>query len=163
MKSLMPRGGNDSIQTPVELGSRIVEHYKPAGVCLEPAMGEGNIYRFLPAGADWCEITRGRDFLAHRKHADWVITNPPFSLFRKFLKHSMEISENIVFLCTINHFFLRARLRDIKESGFNIREIILCDTPETFPQSGFQVGVVHLDKSNSMIITITDWRAGDHR
>ena len=53
----------------------------------------------------------------------------------------------LVFLITINHIWLKARLRDIKEKGFGIKEILLIDTPKTFPQSGFQFGVIHLSKN----------------
>ena len=65
---------------------------------------------------------------------------------RKFIQHSMEVSDNIVFLTTINHLWLKARLRDIKEKSFGIREMIIFDTPKTFPQSGFQIGAFYLQK-----------------
>lgn len=72
--------------------------------------------------------------------------NPPYSIFRKFMNKAMEVSDNIVFLVTINHIWLKARMRDMKEKRFGIKEIVIFDTPKTFPQSGFQVGCVHLQK-----------------
>ena len=78
---------------------------------------------------------------------DWI---------RPFLKHSMEIAERIVFLVTVNHLWTKARLRDIKESGFGIRRIILIDTPESFPQSGFQLGVIELKKGYRNEIQLCD-------
>jgi hypothetical protein len=58
----------------------------------------------------------------------------------------MLISTNIVFLITVNHIFTKARLRDIEEAGFCVKEILLIDTPKNFPQSGFQLGAIYLAK-----------------
>jgi len=48
-------------------------------------------------------------------------------------------------LIVINKRFL-ARIRDINEKGFGIKEILLLDTPKSFPQSGFQVGCFYLKR-----------------
>jgi len=43
---------------------------------------------------------------------------------------------------------LKARLRDMKENNYGIREVLLLDkTPKEFPQSGFQWGVVWIQKN----------------
>ncbi len=68
----------------------------------------------------------------------------------------MSISENVVFLLTINHVWTKARLRDIREAGFGIREIVFVDTPASFPQSGFQLGAVHVARGWEGAITLTD-------
>jgi hypothetical protein len=77
---------------------------------------------------------------------DWIITNPPYSQFRNFLKHSMEIADNIVFLCLINAIWMKARLRDIEKNGFGIKEIAFVETPETWPKFGLQVGAIYLKR-----------------
>jgi len=145
---LIPTGTKreDCVQTPLDVARQIVNHFKPEGRILEPCIGEGNFLKVLPKDTLWCEILKGFDFFDFKEKADWIITNPPYSIFRKFMNHSMEVANEIVFLITINHIWLKARLRDIKEKEFGIKEIILLDTPKTFPQSGFQVGVVHLSK-----------------
>lgn len=135
---------NDVVQTPVALARRLVAHFQPNGKVLEPCRGEGNIYRFLPSGSDWCEISQGRDFLSWDKRVDWIITNPPWSQIRPFLTHAMKVSDNVVFLLTINHVWTKARIRDIQDAGFAIKEICLCEMPKEFPQSGFQLGAVHV-------------------
>jgi hypothetical protein len=61
----------------------------------------------------------------------------------------MECADNVVFLATINHFFTKARLRDINEKGFYIQAIGLCDTPAEFPPSGFQLGAVHIGRERT--------------
>ena len=144
---LIPVGTNknDLFMTPEPLAKAIISHYHPKGKLLEPCKGTGNFLKYMPK-ADWCEITEGRDFLKYTKKVDWIITNPPFSKFRSFLNKSMEISKNIVFLTTINHFWLKARIRDINRNSFAFKEILMVDTPKTFPASGFQIGIVYLKK-----------------
>jgi hypothetical protein len=154
-KKLIPKGGNDCVMTPPDLARQIVGHFNPSGCILEPCMGDGSFYYSLQPFAlneqvDWCELSKGRDFLTTDfggKKYTYIVTNPPFSKFRAFLKKSMEVADNIIFLCTINHVFgLRARLKDIKDAGFYIRETLLCNTPKSWPQSGFQVGAIYLSK-----------------
>jgi len=149
---LIPKGGNDIIMTPYNYVKAITKHFKPKGVILEPCRGTGIWYNYLREYSskadivDWCEIEEGKDFFNYTQKVDYIITNPPYSQMRKFIQHSMEISDNIIFLSSINHLWLKARLRDIKEKGFGIREICLCDIPKEFPQSGFQFGIFHLQK-----------------
>lgn len=61
--------------------------------------------RHLPHDAMWCEIAEGRDFFAWSYPVDWIMTNPPFSLLREFLRHSMTVAENIVFLVPAQKVF----------------------------------------------------------
>ena len=147
---------NDDIQTPPVLARLLVNHFRPRGRVLEPCRGDGNIYRLLPAGSFWCEIKEDRDFFAWNLSVDWIITNPPWSQIRRFLQHAMSLSDNVVFLLTINHVWTRARLRDIRAAGFGIKEIVLVDMPASFPQSGFQLGAVHLERNWKGAITLTD-------
>jgi|TARA_Y100000034_G_scaffold100667_1_gene124391 hypothetical protein len=151
----------DCVQTPIDLANKLVEHFKPKGRILEPCRGDGNFYKAIQSYTksgqlkghiqnkhtlEWCEVLKGRDFFDFNKKVDWIITNPPYSKMRKFIQKSMEVSDNIVFLTTINHLWLKARLRDIFEKKFGIKEIIIFDTPKTFPQSGFQIGCFYLKK-----------------
>lgn len=136
---------DDVVMTPIALAEKLVKHFNPQGKGLEPCCGCGNILRFLE-NADWCEITKGKDFFDYNKKVDYIFTNPPWSMIRKFLQHSMELANNIYFLFTINHLWTKARLRDIEKAGFGIVEICIFDTPKEFPQSGFQVGMVHLQR-----------------
>lgn len=152
-KKLIPKGGNDRVYTPDWLAEAIVNHYKPWGKCLEPCAGGGAFTRamrkFGVADVVEYEIDNGKDFLLapEDERFDFIITNPPFSKFRAFLKKSMEVADNVVFLCTINHILgLKARLRDVKDAGFYIREALLCETPKSWPPSGFAVGAIYLNR-----------------
>lgn len=146
---------NDDVQTPDDLASRLVGHFRPSGRILEPCKGDGSFLRHL-RGADWCEIKEGRDFFAWTESVDWIITNPPWSQIRRFLQHAMRIADHVVFLMTINHVWTKARLRDIRESRFALREICLVEMPDTFPQSGFQLGAVHVQRGWAGDIRFSD-------
>ena len=150
---------NDCVQTPVNLALDILNHFKPSGSILEPCKGEGNFIQAYETynlivqleGKEgikwaWCEILEGKDFFDFKDKVDWIITNPPYSKMRKFMQHAMKLADNIVFLTTINHLWLKARIRDITGAGFGIKEIVIFNTPKTFPQSGFQIGCFYLKK-----------------
>jgi len=155
MAKLIPSNSKreDCVQTPLNYIKAITEHFKPKGRILEPCRGKGIWYKFLKGyiqkghTLEWCEILEGKDFFEYNGEVDWIITNPPYSKMRKFMQKSMDISNNIVFLTSINHLWLKARLRDVFEKGFGIKEIIIFDTPKSFPQSGFQFGCFHLCKN----------------
>jgi len=141
----------DCVMTPQDLANALVEHFKPHGKVLEPCKGTGNFIRAIEGYGQnvsilWCEITEGKDFFNFKDKVDWIITNPPYSKMRKFIQQSMKVSDNIVFLTTINHLWLKARIRDIEKEGFGIKEIVIFETPDSFPQSGFQIGAFYLKK-----------------
>lgn len=148
---------NDEVQTPLPLAQMLVGHFRPRGRVLEPCRGEGNIFRYLPSGSFACEINEGSDFLAWNEKVDWIITNPPWSRVREFLLHAMSVSDNIVFLMTVNHAWTRARVRDVRDCGFGMKEICLVDMPATFPQSGFQLGAMYWQRGWTGPLTVTDF------
>lgn len=143
----------DCVMTPQYLADALVEHFKPSGKILEPCEGTGNFVKAISNkvmtahSIQTCEITKNVDFFDFNNKVDWIITNPPYSKMRKFLQHSMEVADNIVFLTSINHLWLKARMRDVEQLGFGIKEIVYFDTPKEFPQSGFQFGAFHLQKN----------------
>ena len=117
------------------------------GTVLEPCAGSGNIVKAL-TGFDTktCEITEGRDFFEWHEHVDWIVTNPPWSQFRPFLQHSLEVADNIAFLVTVNHWWTKARVRMVNEAGFGYKDLFLIDTPPEFPATGFQLGMMYIRK-----------------
>ena len=154
-KMLIPNGGNDIIMTPKSVAEKVVRWANPSGLVLEPCSGTGV---FLKAIMDYncdaveCEITKGRDFYDFKDNVDWIITNPPWSQARKFMLHSMELSDNIVFLITVNHIIaLKARIRDLTSHGFWMTKCLLLETPKEFPQSGFQLCACLVQKTTSRI------------
>lgn len=143
MRSMVTRSGNDRVYTPDYLAKAIVERYRPSGRILEPCKGNGAFLKHLP-NAEWCEIDDGKDFMLWTKRVDWIITNPPYSKYLDFLRHSFEISDNVVFLQFINAFFMRKRVSTMVDMGFKIADIWYIPTPpKPWPQTGFQVGCIY--------------------
>lgn len=147
----------DKVYTPYPLAKQIVDYFKPCGTILEPSAGPVGQQAFCSAitGLEgykmvtWFELDEGLDFLNSEidKKFNWSISNWPYSKFRAFLKKNMEVAKNIVTLCPINHVLgLKARLRDIDEAGFFIREILRVQKPDEWPSSGFEYAAIYLNK-----------------
>jgi len=110
---------SDIVYTPDWVARDMVAWFNPCGTVLEPCAGGNAIYKFLPEGSEWCEIDRGRDFFSYNKHVDWIVSNPPYSLFRAWLQHSLDIADNIVYLLSLSTFFTSySRMSDIRDKGW---------------------------------------------
>ena len=138
----------DIVMTPEYLAKDIINHFNPTGRILDPCRGEGAFYDNYPTdNKDWCELGENKDFLTYSDKVDWIITNPPWSKMQKFLEHGMKVSNNIVYLTTINHYTTKKRIRDMRQYNFAIKEIYCVATPKhDFPQLGFQLGAIHTQK-----------------
>lgn len=146
---------NDVVMTPEYLAKKLVNYFKPKGKGLEPCRGTGNIYKYLK-NADWCEITENKDFYEYNKQVDYVFTNPPWSDIKNFLTKALSVSKSdVYFLCTINHLWTKSRQKLIRDAGFYVKEILCFETPKEFPQSGFQVGMIHLKKGKAKACKIS--------
>jgi len=96
---------NDVVFTPDWLAQRICEMFPIEGAVLEPCKGEGAFLKYLPPQTEWCEIADGKNFYDYQKHVDWLVTNPPYSDFNRFLEHSFDLAENIVLLVPVAKLF----------------------------------------------------------
>ena len=88
----------DVVSTPPELAKDVIDFFQPSGLCLDPCAGNNVFYNLLPSGSDWCEIERGRDFYAWTKQVDWAVSNPPYSHYSSWMRHSMKVAINIVYI-----------------------------------------------------------------
>jgi hypothetical protein len=147
----------DIVMTPPCLAIDIIRHFSPTGRILDPCRGEGAFYDNYPtANKDWCELSEGKDFFDYKEKVDWIITNPPWSKIRDFVEHGMTLSDNMVYLITINHFTTKRRMRDIIQGGWGIKEFYCVETPpKPWPSLGFQVAAVHLQRGHSGNISLT--------
>jgi len=95
---------HDRIYTPEETAKTIIGKFNLSGKVLDPFRGKGAFYYNYPEGIekDWCEIDEGRDFFDYKEKVDWIVSNPPYSIFGEVLKHSMELADNIVYLIPLN-------------------------------------------------------------
>jgi hypothetical protein len=143
-RAVFPCGGNDRVYTPDCLAHDIVAHFLPCGRILEPCAGKGAFVRALPP-CDWFEIDLGRDFFNCSAQYDWIVTNPPYSIFTEFLRKALRVADNLVILSPVSAFLQRARARLIQEAKFGIVEICGVPVPpKPWPQFGFSLGATWL-------------------
>lgn len=92
------RTKSDVVYTPRWCAEDMVKFFKPTGVVMEPCRGQGVFMEFLPEDAKWCEITEGKDFYEYKEPVDWLVSNPPYSQTRQWLRHSYTIAKNVLYL-----------------------------------------------------------------
>jgi hypothetical protein len=136
----------DVVYTPDWLALAVVEHFKPAGRCLDPCKGDGAFLKHMP-GAEWCEIAEGRDYLLWQDPVDWIVGNPPYSNLLGWIRHGFKHADNIVYLIPLHRVFASHEfLRDLRTYG-GIPGILVIGTGATagFP-FGHALGAVHYQR-----------------
>ena len=150
MKSQANRNytSNDVVMTPGYLAAQLTEALAPCGVVLEPCAGALVFVLELERYADEVATCEAHEmgFSWWSRRVDWIVTNPPWSQFRVFLQHGMEVADNVALLATVNHWWTRRRVADVAAAGFGYRRLLLCDWPEEWPASGFQLGMMHVQR-----------------
>ena len=137
---------NDVVFTPDHIAKYIIDTFNPDGKCLDPCRGEGAFYKFLPKGSDWCEIVYDKNFYNYKENVDWIVSNPPYSDFNRWLEHSFKLSNNVVYLVPIAKVFKSwGTLMVIKKYG-GIKKIIFMKGSDCGFPFGFPVGAFHFKK-----------------
>src|SRR3990167_3088011 len=96
---------NDIVFTPDWLAKKIVSMFPISDKVLEPCKGEGVFLKYLPMDTDWCEIADAKNYYDYNTKVGWIVTNPPYSDFNRFLDHSFELADNIVLLVPVAKMF----------------------------------------------------------
>lgn len=136
----------DVVYTPDWVARDMVEFFKPSGRILEPCAGDGVFLRHLPVGTEWCEIEKGRDFFAWNEQVDWIVGNPPYKIFTKWLNHSFDVANNIVYLQIVSSVFISyKRYADIFKWG-GIRSLRVYDQKVFDIPIGFNIGAFHFQR-----------------
>ena len=139
----------DIVYTPRHVSKHIINWLNPTGLCLDPCKGDGAFYDYLPINnRDYCEIREGKDFFNYNKKVDWIIGNPPYSIFEDFLTKSFEISDNVSYLVPTNKIFQRQVIMDKINNFGGIKSIIIYGSGQLidFP-FGFSVGNFHFERN----------------
>lgn len=135
---------NDKCMTPSKVARGLIQLlplYEDAYIkILDPFRGNGAFFYNFPEHSDmeWCEIDNGRDFFDYNKQVDWIISNPPYSIFDAVLDHSFEIAKNVAYLVPLSKIFSSmGRIRKWQAYG-NIKAIWIlsaskCGFPFGFP------------------------------
>ncbi len=138
---------NDVVFTPDHIAEKIVKLYNPSGIILEPCKGEGAFLKYLPADTKWCEIVDGVNFYDFNEKVDWIITNPPYSDFDRFLDHSFELADEVVLLVPIAKIFKSmGTLKKIRKFGW-IKKVWLVGASKCGFPFGFPCGAFHFSKN----------------
>jgi hypothetical protein len=124
----------------------MVSFFKPSGQILEPCKGDGVFLKYMPT-AEYCEIAEGKDFFAWTKQVNWVVGNPPYSAFGKWILHAMAISENVVYLVPCAKPFYSEKLFREMQSWGKIKHMRVYGSGSKlgFP-IGFVIGAIHFQK-----------------
>ena len=115
----------DTVMTPIWLAKIIVDEFQPTGRTLEPCRGTGHIFNYLPEPRDWCEISEGKNFLEYNTKVDWIITNPPYSIYDLFLRKCFEVADNVVLLCPIAKAFKSMEIENLVDKYGGLKKIWL--------------------------------------
>lgn len=134
----------DIVLTPDAIAADVVRHFRPTGRMLDPCRGSGAFWNHMP-GAEWCEAREGRDFFAWYEKVDWIVSNPPYSIFAEWMEHSLKIADNIVYLIPLAKVFsAEKRIRDIYAVGGIVETRLYgAGTALGFP-FGWPCGAVHI-------------------
>jgi hypothetical protein len=124
---------HDKIYTPLPVAKRMIEvcNIQSTDKVLDCSLGGGVFYNNLPeCNKYWCEIDdeivgeNKKDFFDFTDKVDLVIGNPPYSIWDKWLDHTMEITDKF---CYIYGFLnlTHKRLHKILQRGFGMTFIEL--------------------------------------
>ena len=95
-------------------------------------------------GADYCELQEGRDFFDWREPVDWIVSNPPYSIYLDWMRHSFEVAENIVYLVPLYKALHSSTLLSETFEWGGIVEIVHIGTGRDVGfDFGFAAGAVH--------------------
>jgi len=160
---------NDDVFTNPVFAKKVIDYFTPqfkeGDKLLEPCAGDNAFYDKFPQGyaKDWCEISKGKDFLLYNQPADWVISNLPWSgrALRPIVRHASKLSNNVVHLIRIHNILgTSARQRDYMEQDHRLKEIIVVPWQGTFlnkTNEGFCLGVFHTQKNYTGDCRFTYW------
>lgn len=137
----------DKVYTPQDIVIDIMSFFPISGKCLDPCRGDGAFHKLLPDGSDWCEVRDGRDFFDYNFAVDWIVGNPPCSIFYDFLKHSFTLSSNIVYILPTNKVFQSFKIMDEIDNYGGIKTMLVYGSGQNvgFPW-GFSVGAFHFKR-----------------
>lgn len=113
---------NDTIYTPKPLAIKMIEvcNITPDMKVLDPCYGGGAFYDNFPeCDKHWCEIDKGKDFFDETERYDLIIGNPPFSLFTKWIEHTVKLTDRFYYIFGIFNL-TPFRIIELAKLGFNI-------------------------------------------
>jgi hypothetical protein len=149
---------SDTVYTKKETAQWIIDYFNPEGSILEPSAGKNVFYdRFRNEEKYRCEITDGLDFFDWTTDVDWIITNPPYSIYDQFLEHAFKISKNVVFFVPIAKAFKSNKVHSMVSCYGGLKELIYMGGGRKHGFAfGFPVGCLYYKKGYNGDCKITN-------
>lgn len=127
------RVDRDFYPTPTYTVRSLLDHMDLTKVnsFLEPCRGEDSIFKQVNVKEKyWAELSLGVDYLTTVfNKVDLIITNPPFTLAKEFLKKSLAESDCVCYLLRINYLGSKIRKPFWKEIGTPNKLLVLSKRP----------------------------------
>ena len=117
---------NDVIYTPKSVAELMIDlcDIKPTDKVLDPSRGGGVFFNNLPeCNKDYCEITEDKDFFKYDKEVDIIVGNPPYSLWTKWLQHTIKLNPNKFCYIFGVYNFTPPRLQKIFDAGYKLLKL----------------------------------------
>tara|TARA_R110001606_G_scaffold256651_1_gene404773 strand:- start:319 stop:921 length:603 start_codon:yes stop_codon:yes gene_type:complete len=145
---------NDVVFTPSKVAKLMIDlcDIKPDDKVLDCSKGEGVFFDNFPECIkDYCEIAENRDFFKYDKPVDIVCSNPPYSLWTKWLQHTVKLNpKKICYIFGLLNL-TPARLSILHEAGYIITKFHICKIAWWFSPSF----IVLFEKGNKEDTSIT--------
>jgi len=148
---------NDSIYTPKPIALKMIEmcDLKEGDLVLDPSYGEGVFYNNFPdyVNKEWCEIEKGIDFFEYDKRVSCIIGNPPYSLWSKWLEHTMKLTDKFCYIFnTMN--LTDTRVKEITDKGYGITKMHILKVHWWFGNNF----IILFEKNKQSILTVEEKR-----
>lgn len=148
----------DKVYTPNQVAIDCIAHTLPfiedTDILFEPFSGKDAFYNNFPKNNPkvWTEIDRGKDFLESDIKCDWIITNPPYSIWNNIIDKIMN-SSNKGFCVLVNNLTITPlRLEHINNNGFYISFIYYFKIWKWFGYQFYYVFEKRKDKQNLLFL-----------
>ncbi len=145
---------NDVIYTPLNVAKKMIDMCEITDnmKVLDPSKGGGVFYDNLPnCKKDYCEILENKDFFDYNEKVDLVIGNPPYSLWTKWIDHTLKITDKFCYIMGCFNFTDR-RVKHILDNGFGITKFHILKIDWWFSPSF----IVVFERNKNSIITVED-------
>ena len=148
---------NDKIYTPLPVALKMIEmcELKEGDTVLDPSYGGGVFFDNFPefVNKDYCEIENDKDFFDYNKNVSCIIGNPPYSLWDKWLEHTMKTTNKFCYIFGVLNFTF-PRIKKILDNGYGITKFHLIAIEYYFSGSYLVV----FEKNKPSIITVPEKR-----
>jgi len=160
---------NDLVMTPRHIAKQMIDFYAEEydmTECrlLDPCAGENAFFDQYPKDIKAkyrMEITEGLDFfswdVSRSPHIDWIITNPPYSIFPEFLEKCFEVADNVALLIPLAKLVSSLkRIKMVMDYG-NIESIQIIGASKCGFPFGFPAAAVHMRRGTPGTTYIKMW------